>query len=189
MVKVHEYWLQLAIDLIKKSQDVNVRVRWGDEAGAREVITRRKRELRVEDPEDEIMDEKDYEKEFGDWQTNGLGHKLVAEPIKGILMPGRRTYKIKRSTIHSSEIRERVHKAGDFELGTDCLETIVQGIADGFENIVPSATGVSLNELRAMRAPSRIGAESSPASNPPSASASASASIIASVQGYKIRSL
>ena len=57
LVKIHEYWLNLAIDLIKKSQDVNVRVKWGDEAGAREVITRRKRELRVEDPEDEIMDD------------------------------------------------------------------------------------------------------------------------------------
>ena len=189
MVKIHEYWLNLAIDIIKKAQDVNVRVKWGDEAGAREVITRRKRELRVEDPEDEIMDEDDYEKQFGDWQTNGLGHKLVDESVRGILMPGRRTYKIKRSTIHSSEIRERVRKAGDFELGTDCLETIVSGIADGFDSIVAPATGASLHALRAMRAPSRIGAESSPASNPPSASASASASIIASVQGYKIRSL
>jgi hypothetical protein len=78
-------------------------------------------------------------------RSNGLGHKFVDwGNVKGILVPGKRVWKIKRARIMASEITEVVD-AGDFQLGAGQLEQMMADIGEGF--LSDRATGVTLDQL------------------------------------------
>ena len=72
----------------------------------------------------------DYEKEFGNYQTNGLGHKYVDwGSVAGILVPSKRVWKIKRAKVMTAEI-EQVMDDGNFQLGgPDQLQQMMIDIA------------------------------------------------------------
>jgi len=88
----------------------------------------------------------EYEKQFGNVNTNGLGHKAVAwGNVMGILVPGKRVWKIKRSRVMTAETKTLVDD-GSFQLGgPDQLQQMMFDIAEGF--LPQRATGVSLDSL------------------------------------------
>ncbi len=74
----------------------------------------------------------DYRREFGDWKTNGLGHKYIDwGTVRGVLMPGRRVWKVKRARVVTPEIRETVDD-GSFQLGPGQLEEAMEDMHAGF---------------------------------------------------------
>lgn len=147
LVQLFRHWRKIAVDIMTKCGTSNVKVKWGDEAEARQLLKRQIAETRIQDPTDEVWDEADYRREFGNWQTNGHGHKYVDwGDIKGILVPAKKVWKIKRSRISQAEIRECVDN-GEFQLGPGQLEQQMADIAGSF--LDQRATGVSLDELLA----------------------------------------
>jgi hypothetical protein len=105
------------------------------------------------EPDDEIWKPADYEKEFGNYLSNGLGHQKVEwGGVKGMLVPGRQVWKVKRARVSTAEIKQVVDD-GSFQLGgPDQLQQMMMDIGEGF--IPQRATGmsVSLDEARSSAA-------------------------------------
>lgn len=128
---------------------------------------RQSQECRLEEPEDEVWDEAEYRKVFGDPAANG--HQRVDwGDCKGIRVPGKRVWKVKRARVLSAEI-ETVHDRGDFQLGPMQLESQMEDLAATF--MPERATGLSLSDLQPVASPSAA-APAAPA--PPAAAASSS---------------
>lgn len=88
----------------------------------------------------------DYEQKYGDYRNNGLGHRFVDwGECKGVLVPGKRVWKVQRKTIMDSIVEQEVD-SGEFQLGGDQLESLAADIAEAF---LPDseATGISLDTL------------------------------------------
>ena len=96
-------WRKVCAKMIKESGKTNVRVTnehaktLFDSEKQGKVTHKRKAECMLEEPDDQIYDVKEYEDEFGDYKTNGMGHvKGTMEGVTGIIVPGRKVWKIKR---------------------------------------------------------------------------------------------
>ena len=84
---------------------------------------------------------------FGDYKVNGLGHSYVnlGDGCSGILVPGRRVWKVKREHVQSAAVVEQVDD-GSFQLGSEAqLADMMTDIAANF--VGQAATGVSIAEL------------------------------------------
>ena len=134
-----------------------------------------------------MWDPRDYANQFGDHLTNGLGHKWadLGDGVQGILVPGKRVFKIKRARVLSAEIHQ-VADQGDFQLGPGQLEQAMTDIAAGF--IAERATGVSLSDLVPQResAASIASTGIAPAQStpPPGASCSSSQNPFGSMMSF-----
>lgn len=80
----------------------------GAEADAKQLMISKGRETRIEDPEDEVWPLHVYEAKYGDYRTNGLGHKWtdLGGNIQGVLVPGRQVFKVKRARAMSAVVQE-----------------------------------------------------------------------------------
>ncbi len=117
LMRLFTHWRNIAIEAMQEAGTIGIVVRWGDESSARSLVRRQAQEVRLEDPEDQIMMHADYEAKYGDFRSNGLGHKEVNwGSVRGILIPGARIWKVKRARIMTAEIQETMD-TGDFQLG------------------------------------------------------------------------
>lgn len=143
--QVFNHWLNMAVELMKQHQDHAVTVKWGSQDEVRQLVTRQARETRIEDPEDQVFPLDDYIREHGDYRTNGLGHKYVDwGEVKGVLVPGKRIWRVKRARVMSAEIQSVVD-SGEFQIGPQQLENLMEDIGGSF--VPERATGVSLDSL------------------------------------------
>ena len=76
-LRLWKHWWDMAIEIYKKAGNRDVRVSWGDEESARKLIVNVGREVRVCDPEDELIPVDDYVQKHGDWRSNGKNHQYV----------------------------------------------------------------------------------------------------------------
>lgn len=62
---------------------------YSPQESVRQLIRTQEEECRIEEPEDSIFEEEEYARlGFGDWRTNGLGHRWVDwGSVKGVLVP------------------------------------------------------------------------------------------------------
>lgn len=84
---------------------------------------------------------------FGDYKVNGLGHAYtnLGDGCAGILVPGRRVWKVKREHVQSAAVVEQADD-GSFQLGSEAQ--LADMMTDIAANFVPQvATGVSIAEL------------------------------------------
>ena len=88
--------------MVKKSGKLGVTLKGGAAESEfdkmrQKVTHKRIREQFIEEPDDEVWEEKAYKRELGDYKTNGLGHcKGTIEGITGILVPANKVWKVKR---------------------------------------------------------------------------------------------
>ena len=88
-----------------------------------------------------------YSQAFGDYKINGLGHSYtnLGDGCAGILVPGRRVWKVKREHVQSAAIVDEADD-GSFQLGSEAqLEDLMTDIAANF--LPQLARGVSIAEL------------------------------------------
>jgi hypothetical protein len=112
-----------------------------------------------------VMSETEYTSRFGDPDKNGLGHQRVSIPgcPKGVLMPGRRIWKIRRSQDNKATLRQ-VHMNDDQQqqLGDDMLDANFAA----FEGIMfgTAATGVAM-DLNSLAGGQRLASAATPAAS------------------------
>jgi hypothetical protein len=120
LFKLFKYWFDMCVKVMQTAGSHDCRVTWGSEASAKELIVVRKRETRLEEPEDEVWELANYQAKFGDYRTNNCGHKWVDwGDCAGVLVPGARIFKVKRARVLEVNMVEKID-AGDFQLGQDC---------------------------------------------------------------------
>ncbi len=123
----------------------NLSIDWGEKSQVLEAS--KSRTLSLEEPEDQIWDPKDYEVKFGDWRTNGLGHKKVTEEgVTGIKVPGPRVWKIKRARTAETKLTE-TKDIGSFPMGEGQLEERFTELGEHILGSFQRATGMSLDAL------------------------------------------
>ena len=84
---------------------------------------------------------------FGDYKVNGLWHSYtnLGDGCAGILVPGRRVWKVKREHVQSAAVVEQADD-GSFQLGSEAQ--LADMMTDIATNFVPQvALGVSIAEL------------------------------------------
>ena len=145
LFQVFNHWLSMAVDLMRQNKSHDIKIKWGDESSVRKLVMKTAAETRLCEPEDEIIPLEDYIKEHGDYRYNGLGHRYIDwGSVKGVLIPGKRVWKVKRAKVMKAEIQEEVD-AGDFQLGPLQLESLMEDMGSAF--IQERATGMSLDSL------------------------------------------
>jgi hypothetical protein len=188
-------WRATLVPHIKaSSNNRSARMQWAKVAEEKKRLkSEQKYESRVEEPEDEVIPEDDYKRLHGDPDCNGLGHRRISLPScpQGVVVPGRKVWKIKRARINSASL-ETVHQINDgfaSALGANNL----QSVFNDFQSTVfgsratgsPMAMGEILAQGRvgaaaAVPQPHAAGAPPSTSSmcssSPPSSSSSSSSS-------------
>ncbi len=121
VLRLFRHWRQVAVDIFVAAKTIVVVVKWGDEAGARQLIKRQKQQVSLEEPEDLILEPTEYQLKYGDWRTNNLGHRPVTMgDVSGIYVPGAKVWRVKRARIMESELNEVVDN-GMLQLGQGAL--------------------------------------------------------------------
>ena len=104
VLRMHKHWRQVCVLATTQAGTLAVKITWGTEEDTRKLVTKQAQETRLEDPEDEIIPEEDYESLYGNWKTNGKGHKLVDwGGVRGVLVPGRRVWRTQSALAHGSD--------------------------------------------------------------------------------------
>ena len=94
--------------------------------------------------EDELWDELEYERAYGSWKTNGLGHRVgQVMGETGVIVPGRKVKKIKRRKVQAA--RELiVDDDGTERLGEGQIQAKFEALCTSqFASLRPS--GVTLD--------------------------------------------
>ena len=73
LLSVFRHWKDVAVQAMVQAGTHIITIKWGSEENVRQLILSQEREVRLEDPEDTIMDLAEYIAKFGDYRTNGRG--------------------------------------------------------------------------------------------------------------------
>ena len=150
-----KYWRSMAIRIMIEHGCWEVYIRWGSEECVRKLILYFTKEVKIEDPTDEIMEWQAYVLKYGDPRTNGRGHRFVTiGNISGVLIPGAKIWKIRRSQLMQATIEE-IRDEGDFQLGKDQLELQMDEIAAQFLPI--TASGQPADHMNVALTPAIVG--------------------------------
>ena len=85
-------------------------------------------------PDDEVMSEGEYTQKHGGADKNGLGHQRVSIPgcPRGVLMPGKRLWKIRRQNVNKAGIvTKHQDNSSEHMLGEDMLQNSFQALEQG----------------------------------------------------------
>eukprot|EP00974_Lingulodinium_polyedra_P121304 11178563-Lingulodinium_polyedra.AAC.1 len=103
--------------------------------------------MRLQAPTDEFWDMSQYQKEFGDPATNGKNHQVLEiDGVRGVMIPGKRVWKLKRSKFQIGVETQKLHSTGDVQFGE---HDMAQRLADLQHTMFGEvqATGMTLDEL------------------------------------------
>jgi hypothetical protein len=138
--------VNLVRNKIKEAGSYTVQIKVSDMDQVQKLLSKKRKVLGVEGPVDEVWEPDDYETEYGNWRTNGKGHrKGTIEGVWGIVVPGKRVTKIRRKTELSVEL-EGVVDDGENILSADQMMTNFDALGADLLS-VPQAVGTTIDKM------------------------------------------
>ena len=137
-------------------------------------------QIKVKQPDDNVMEEEDYIRQFGSPTKNGKGHVRCSLPgcPRGVMMPGPKIWTVSRSSVKKASLEETLLTNDDRQLGEDDLEINFERFRGSLFGERAAGEVVSMNSILGMAplpalpapdaraAPSGTSAGSAPSSSP-----------------------
>eukprot|EP00971_Amphidinium_carterae_P316930 6300393-Amphidinium_carterae.1 len=138
---------QFVIDeVLRVGKHSHVRCNWQNQS----VSLKKKREIEVSEPVDDIYELSHYISLHGHPSSNGLGHKVVTLPgetQQSVLVPGAPVRKLKRRTVTSAELDTTIASGEHLEFGQKAGIQLQNDLFETFN--MEKAVGATLNSLLA----------------------------------------
>jgi hypothetical protein len=107
--------------------------------------------VEVEDPVDEIWQLDDYTRAYGDYKTNGMGHRHgTVLGRSGIIIPGKKVVKVFRRQRQGQRLETDLDN-GDFEVGENQLDSKFGGMINNLFGSLSGTSGISMDEILARK--------------------------------------